>query len=42
MKPEQNLLYESPEVEMIAIEIERGFATSAGASGEDGMWNGLN
>ena len=29
--------YEAPRVEVVEVEVEKGFATSAG--GEDGNWN---
>lgn len=33
---EVNGLYESPQVEVIEVKVEKGFAASAG--GEDGAW----
>ena len=30
MKPEMTLIYEAPIVEIIEVEVERGFATSTG------------
>ena len=31
-------IYEAPEVEVIEVEVEKGFATSGTTSGESGSW----
>lgn len=38
MKRINELNYEAPQVEVIEVEVEQGFATSAGGSAEDGNW----
>lgn len=35
---EEALAYESPQVEVITVEVEKGFASSTGGSGEDMGW----
>ena len=34
MEKEKNYLYESPQVEIIEVEVEKGFATSSGIGTE--------
>ena len=42
MKKDRNeIIYESPQVELIEVQVEQGFATSGGTKGigeEDGTW----
>ena len=42
MKKDRNeIIYESPQVEIIEVQVEQGFATSGGTKGfeeEDGTW----
>lgn len=33
MTDNKNLIYEAPQVELIEVQVEQGFATSGGASG---------
>ena len=37
MKTEETLAYEAPQVEVIEVEVEKGFAASPGVVGAEGM-----
>ena len=35
----EKLTYEAPQVEVVEVEVEKGFASSPGAEGEDMPWD---
>ena len=40
MKVEKEMKYEAPEVEILEVEVEKGFAGSPGIGGDDGDFSG--
>ena len=39
MTDNKNLIYEAPYVEIIEVQVEQGFATSGGATGNTSPWS---